>query len=104
MSFVTPQGASSTTFNPPPTDGSLTLVEMFDYNALHSPNHPLFRYENPVDGALKEILWSEAVPAIHKAARLVHAAASGVQPGSRPVIAILASMGVIRYNFRFQRS
>lgn len=94
MSFVTLQGASSQTFNPPPTDGSLTLVEIFDYNALHSPNHPLFRYEGPVDGALKEILWSEAVPAIHKASRLVRAIVSDTHPASRPVIAILASMGM----------
>jgi hypothetical protein len=92
MSFVTVQGASSVTFRAPPTDGSLTLVEMFDYNALNSPKHPLFRYESPDDGSLQDILWADAIPAIHKAARLVRAAASDFTCSSR-VVAILASMG-----------
>lgn len=94
MEFVTLQGRASSTFKPPPIDGSLTLVEMFDYNAVHSPNHPLFTYEDPVDGSLREMKWSEAVPGFHKAARLVHTAVSRATTSSPVVIAILASMGM----------
>lgn len=93
MAFQTPQGASSTTFNAPPTDGSLTLVEMFDYNALHSPRHPLFRYESPDDGSVQDILWADAIPAFRKAAHLVRSAVSSGTGETSPVVAILASMG-----------
>jgi acyl-CoA synthetase (AMP-forming)/AMP-acid ligase II len=97
MSFVTVQGASSATFRAPPTDGSLTLIEMFDYNALNSPKHPLFRYESADGGSLHDILWADAIPAIHKAARLVRTAASDSTSSSR-VVAILASMGTLNQN------
>lgn len=91
--FQTLQGASSATFNAPPTDGSLKLVEMFDYNALHSPKHPLFRYDNLDDGSVRDILWEDALPAFHKAARLVRGVISNGAGEALPIIAILASMG-----------
>ncbi|PBK84082.1 hypothetical protein ARMGADRAFT_1018748 [Armillaria gallica] len=47
MAFPTPQGLSSLTFNPPPVDGSLMFLELVDNNGTHSPDHALFRYEDP---------------------------------------------------------
>ncbi|KAK0464051.1 NRPS-like enzyme, partial [Armillaria novae-zelandiae] len=67
MKFPTPQGRSSLTFNPPPLDGSLTFAEIIDYNGKHSPNHPLFRYEDPDSEDIRTILWSEGVAAFHTA-------------------------------------
>ncbi len=56
---------ASLTFKPPPLDGSLTFPELFDYNAIHSPKHPLFRYDDPDNGGFRTILWEEAVAAFH---------------------------------------
>lgn len=67
MEFPTPQGRSSLTFTPPPVDGSLTFAEIVDYNGKHSPNHPLFRYEDPDSEDVRTILWSEGVAAFHTA-------------------------------------
>ncbi|PBK81586.1 NRPS-like enzyme [Armillaria gallica] len=67
MEFPTPQGRSSLTFTPPPIDGSLTFAEIVDYNGKHSPNHPLFRYEDPDSDDVHTILWSEGVAAFHTA-------------------------------------
>ncbi|KAK0219250.1 NRPS-like enzyme [Armillaria fumosa] len=69
MEFPTPQGRSSVTFTPPPLDGSLTFAEITDYNGKHSPNHPLFRYEDPDSEDVRTILWSEGVAAFHTAGR-----------------------------------
>ncbi|KAK0454193.1 NRPS-like enzyme [Desarmillaria tabescens] len=67
MAFPTPQGRSSLTFTPPPIDGSLTFPEIIDYNGEHSPNHPLFRYEDPNSNDVRTIHWTEGVAAIHNA-------------------------------------
>ncbi len=61
------QDVTSLTFKPPPLDGSLTFPELFDYNAIHSPKHPLFRYDDPGNGGFRTILWEEAVAAFHTA-------------------------------------
>ncbi|SJL14868.1 uncharacterized protein ARMOST_18343 [Armillaria ostoyae] len=58
---------TSLTFKPPPLDGSLTFPELFDYNAIHSPKHPLFRYDDPDNGGFRTILWEEGVAAFHTA-------------------------------------
>ncbi len=60
-----PQSIPSSTFKPPPLDESLTFPELFDYNAIHSPKHPLFRYDDPDNGGFRTILWEEAVTAFH---------------------------------------
>ncbi|KAK0184736.1 NRPS-like enzyme [Armillaria mellea] len=65
MEFPTPQGRSSLTFTPPPIDGSLSFAEIVDYNGWHSPNHPLFRYEDSDSEDVRTILWSEGVAAFH---------------------------------------
>jgi hypothetical protein len=93
MGFITVQGLSSPTFNPPPLDGSFLLPEVFDHNAQHSPNHPLFVYAD--EDIPKTITWSHAVDAFWKAAHIFH---RRVEPIARResapiVVAILASTG-----------
>ena len=34
----------SPTFTPPPVDGSLSIPQLFDFHAAHSPHPPLFAY------------------------------------------------------------
>jgi hypothetical protein len=93
MGFITVQGLSSPTFNPPPLDGSFLLPEVLDHNAQHSPNHPLFVYAD--EDIPKTITWSHAVDAFWKAAHIFH---RRVEPIARResapiVVAILASTG-----------
>ncbi|KAI0091717.1 hypothetical protein BDY19DRAFT_904330 [Irpex rosettiformis] len=84
------QALHSTTFQPPPLDGSLTVSEAQDWHYEHSPNHPLFVYSDG-NGINTTILWSDAVPAIHRAGYLVREIAQKNKYTSRPIFGILAS-------------
>ncbi|KAJ7189839.1 hypothetical protein GGX14DRAFT_580331 [Mycena pura] len=97
MNFPTPQGLSSSTFRPPPVDGSLLLPEIFDHHGKSSPNHPLFRYVD-AEGVVKTITWSYAVQGFHKAAHITRQQV-GIEPTDthRPVIGILAAADQITY-------
>lgn len=65
------QVLNSTTFKAPHLeDESLLLPELYDWQRTHSPNHPLFIYDE-APGKLKTIYWSEAVQGIHRAAHYV---------------------------------
>lgn len=60
---------SSSTFTRPPVDGSLTYPEIFDYNAQHSPEHPVFQFYD--QDHIQKVTWSEVAKAIHAAGRIV---------------------------------
>ena len=92
------QALNSTTFHAPPLhDESLTLTHLYDWQHEHSPDHPLFLYEDQ-PGEMKTIRWGPAVRAMHQAARII---ASKVPPGvvsaaidGRPiVVGTLATTG-----------
>ncbi|PBK75297.1 NRPS-like enzyme [Armillaria solidipes] len=94
MALPTPQGVSSLTFKPPPLDGSLTFPELFDYNATHSPKHPLFRYNDPDNGGFRTILWEEGVAAFHTAGHYFKKYIHGKGPVT---VGILANINSITY-------
>ncbi|KAK0468681.1 hypothetical protein IW261DRAFT_1677495 [Armillaria novae-zelandiae] len=39
--------------------------ELVDYNGTHSPDHAVFRYEDPDDNDVRTIYWSDSVVAFH---------------------------------------
>ncbi|KAK0451171.1 NRPS-like enzyme [Desarmillaria tabescens] len=94
MSLPTPQGVTSLTFKPPPLDGSLTFPELFDYNATHSPKHPLFRYDDLDNGGFRTILWEEGVAAFHTAGHYFKKYIHGDAPIT---VGILANTNSITY-------
>ncbi|KAK0480363.1 NRPS-like enzyme [Armillaria novae-zelandiae] len=94
MALPTPQGVSSLTFKPPPLDGSLTFPELFDYNATHSPKHPLFRYNDPDNGGFRTILWEEGVAAFHTAG---HYFKKYIHADAPVTVGILANINSITY-------
>ncbi|KAJ6459713.1 hypothetical protein C8R47DRAFT_1028048 [Mycena vitilis] len=96
MHFPTPQGLSSSTFKPPPLDGSLLLPEILDHHAQHSPDHPIFVYADK-DKSVHAIPWSRAAKAFLKVAHIAHTRVGAASPGSRPVVAILASTDQTTY-------
>ena len=69
-STLTAQGANSSTFQPPPLDGTLNVPELFAYHATNSPNHPLFVYADD-NKDIKTIYYPEAYRAIRRAGKLV---------------------------------
>lgn len=94
MSFPTPQGAHSSTFTPPPVDGSLFLPEIYDYLGENSPDHPIFVYDDK--STLHTITWSQVARAIHNAARLVEGhIRSGDKNKNSTVVAILSTSDFI---------
>lgn len=88
---------ASTTFTPPPLDGSLTVPEFYDWHHTHSPLHPLFIYSD--NGTLSTLSWQDAARAVHRAARIVlgHAGDRPSSYSKPPVFAILASNESITY-------
>ncbi|KAJ7096123.1 hypothetical protein C8R44DRAFT_379494 [Mycena epipterygia] len=96
MQSVTVQGLSSSTFKPPPLDGSLLLPDVFDHHAQHSPDHPLFVYAE--DKVPKTITWSHAVKAFRKAAHICQVRVEAAEREPSPtVVAILALADQITY-------
>ena len=97
------QGANSTTFKRPELDTNLTLPELFEYHAKHSPEHPVFVY---ADDEQQEhvIRFPEVFRGIRKAATISSAhynrlsdyytkAQVGKSEDDPPVIGILATAG-----------
>lgn len=94
QNFCTLQGTNSSTFTRPPLEGPLFVSEIFDHHALHSPNHPMFMYEEA--GSIHTIPWSEGVRAVHRAARLIQSALLATATDRKSVvIAILGNAGTL---------
>ncbi|KAF9261013.1 acetyl-CoA synthetase-like protein [Marasmius fiardii PR-910] len=84
------QALSSSTFRPPPLDGSLHYLDMCDWHYKHSPNHPMFVFSRQ-DGTTRTITWREAISAVYRGVKLVRGRL-GVEPPSSeaPVVGIVA--------------
>ncbi|KAJ7344017.1 hypothetical protein DFH08DRAFT_962157 [Mycena albidolilacea] len=69
------------TYTPVPVDGSLSILQIFEFQATMNPHHPLFRYESASarDG-FENIAWPQATTSAHP-----------------PVVGILAATGSILY-------
>lgn len=93
------QAVASKTFKPPPLDGSLSMLGMYDWHLDHTPNHPLFQYKARHTTHIHTILWPEAIRGIHRSARYVQSCIDRItrdltKPISGPpVIAILGHIG-----------
>ena len=89
------QVLSSTSFVPPPLDGSLTLPEFYDWHLVHSPSHPHLVY---VDAKGNEITisWEQSVRAVYRIANEIRRRL-GKEPNAKnkppTVVAILSSSG-----------
>ncbi|KAF7328516.1 Acetyl-CoA synthetase-like protein [Mycena venus] len=91
------QARSSSTFVPPPLDGSLTIAQLYDWHFQNTPNHRLFVYTR-ADGSVRTIYWPEAVQAIYVGAKILRDRFKWI-PGmvNTPVVSILASSDAIPY-------
>ncbi|KAJ6507610.1 hypothetical protein DFH09DRAFT_1437030 [Mycena vulgaris] len=89
------------TYTPPPADGSLSLLQIFEFHATTNPHHPLFRYDSgSASEGYENIPWRQAVKMFDTAAKLIRRRLGGggtVDCTPPPVVGILASTGAILY-------
>ncbi|KAI5116179.1 hypothetical protein M0805_002877 [Coniferiporia weirii] len=93
------QGLHSSTFVQPPLDFTLSFPALFDWQAEHSREHPIFIFED-APGISRTIHWGEAVQGIHRAAQFVRRAVGRslkTGSGEKPLIAVLASSDTITF-------
>ncbi|EIN04867.1 acetyl-CoA synthetase-like protein [Punctularia strigosozonata HHB-11173 SS5] len=88
------QGLSSATFSVPPLDGTLTILQCYDWHASKSSKHPLFVYAEE-DRTTKTLYWPDVVRASHRAGRIIRDHVDS--KSKKPVIAILAGADMITY-------
>lgn len=102
----TPQGVNSKTFVAPPIDGSLTVPQVFDFNAEHSPNHPWAVYEKLADAESSElpehdnldhITYKQLQRGIHRVAKLIETSTATRDPTASTVVGILALADTVTY-------
>ncbi len=87
------QALQSTTFRPPPLDGSLTLTQIYDWHYKHSSDHPLFIFADD-DKNVRKIHWPEAVRAIYNGVRFLENNVDlKTENVGLPVVAILGTTG-----------
>lgn len=95
------QALNSSTFIQPPLDESLSLPAIYDWQAKHSPDHPLFLFENEPN-SFRTITYKEGVQGMQRATKyardLVNLPPNALHAGKPPVIAILASTGSFPYD------
>lgn len=102
----TPQGANSKTFVAPPVDGSLSVPQVFDFNAEHSPDYPFCVYEKLPDTEsselaskdnLEHITYKQLQRGIHRVSRLVKSTTATATPSTSTVVGILALADTVTY-------
>ncbi len=77
-------------------DYKFSLPETWDYHSEHSPEHPIFMYDDGPD--IHTVTWRQANLATHRAARIVKSIAEEhglpiLDPLKPPIIGILAIKG-----------
>lgn len=94
------QGLQSSIFKPPTLDGSIPFPELYDWQYYHSPDHPVFIFDDTSpsgpDG-IRDYCWKKVVPVIHRTGRRILSLfdlALPLNPESLPVIAVLATAGI----------
>lgn len=102
LPIPTPHGQNSRTFHPPPLDGSLSISEIFEFHAAHSPEHPVFIYADG-PGDTRTILYPEAWRLVKRASKIIHSHISRFDeqysrqdrggPQHPPTVGILANAG-----------
>lgn len=95
------QGLESITFKAPPLDGSVPLPELYDWQYRHSPDHPVFLFDDPSPSkpnAIRAYSWKTVVPAIHRTGRHILSLFNltlPLDPEHIPVVAVLAAAGIL---------
>ncbi|KAL0562977.1 hypothetical protein V5O48_019101, partial [Marasmius crinis-equi] len=84
------QARDCSTFCAPPLDGSLTLLEIYDWHRECSPDHRLFVYPRK-DGTVCSLSWRVVVDAVYHGAKLVKQRLSDVKSTEGPPVVAIVS-------------
>ncbi|KAI0645046.1 acetyl-CoA synthetase-like protein [Trametes meyenii] len=110
----TPQGVNHPTFHPLPFDHNLSIPQLYEYHARHSPAHPVFAYADPDTGVVHDVTFAEAWDCICAVASIIlqriqqsknqrsneiggPPEALGIGTGGRRTIGILAPVDTLTY-------
>lgn len=94
------QGLESSTFHSPVLDGSIPFPELYDWQYHHSPDHPVFVFNDTSpsrSGVIHTYHWKTVVPVIHHTGRRILSLFNltlPLNPEHLPVIAVLAAAGI----------
>ncbi|KAI8971004.1 acetyl-CoA synthetase-like protein [Trametes punicea] len=93
-----------TTFNAPPLDHHLSIPKLYEYHAVHSPDHAVFTYADAATGVPRDVTFAEAWKTISFVAAIVSQHSlkqpdgeAGERYEGRPVISILALSDSLSY-------
>ncbi|KAJ6628492.1 hypothetical protein B0H10DRAFT_2209402 [Mycena sp. CBHHK59/15] len=89
----------------PPADGSLSLLQIFEFHATTNPDHPLFRYDSAAAGD-GHITWRQAVKMFDTTAQNIRRRLGGgttVDCTPPPVVGILAATGIPTLSVFYQK-
>ncbi|KAF9025136.1 NRPS-like enzyme [Hymenopellis radicata] len=88
--------------SPSPLDGTLALHALPEFHAKNSPDHPVFRYEDPSDGGIKSLRWTQVFLAIQVARQILQGSFGVPLSGTHPVVAILVNADTMSFFAVFQ--
>ncbi|KAJ7770521.1 hypothetical protein B0H16DRAFT_214502 [Mycena metata] len=88
-------------YTPVPVDGSLDILQAFEFQSTNNPDHALFRYDSEsASEGYEEITWSRAVKFFDTTAQILRRGfTSTVDCTHPPVVGILAATSSIPYAF-----
>ena len=68
----TPQAVRCSTFTPPPMDGTMTVPDVFDWHAEHSPDHVVFVLSDDPESDTEQMTYKDVKVLTNKATGLYY--------------------------------
>jgi hypothetical protein len=97
----TPQAVCYSTFTPPPMDGTMTVPDVFDWHAEHSPDHVVFVLSDGPESETERITYKNANVLINKATGLYYRDLARHDIPARSVVGMFGNPGMFSRNRRF---
>ncbi|KAF7350260.1 NRPS-like enzyme [Mycena venus] len=89
------------TYKPAPVDGTLSVLQIFEFQATTNPHHPLFRYDSvSARDGYENVTWAQAVKMFNTTAQILRRRlrnTTTIDCAHPPVVGILAATGSILY-------
>jgi hypothetical protein len=90
----TPQAVHCKTFTPPPMDGTMTVPDVFDWHAEHSPDHVVFVLSDNLESETERMTYKDANALINKATGLYYRDLARHDVPARSVVGIFGNPGM----------
>jgi hypothetical protein len=95
-----PQAVHYSTFTPPPMDGTMTVPDVFDWHAEHSPDHVVFLLSDSPDSETERMTYKDANALINKATGLYYRNIARHDVPARSVVGMFGNPGMFSRNRR----